>query len=160
MKTKSLMIAGMLSMISAAAFAQTNPVAQVRQDNAQIRQDSKEVHQDTRQIKRDNAVIAAKQSQVAAGKQQLQAERGERNALARAEHAEIKKGDIAGAQQLDQARRAEQHDIKVQKQVIKHDEKVIASRSADKRQEQLARHEEKVERHADKVRRDHDAAKI
>jgi hypothetical protein len=160
MKTKSLMIVGLLSMISAAAFAQTNPVAQVRQDNAQIRQDSKEVHQDTRQIKRDNAVIAAKESQVAAGKQQLQTERGERNALARAEHADIRKGDIAGAQQLDQARRAEQHDIKVQKHAIKHDEKVIARRSADKHLEQVARHDEKVERRVDQAKRDHDAAKI
>ena len=79
MKTKSLMIAGVLSMISAAAFAQTNPVAQVHRDNAQIRQDVREIHQGTREIKRDNAVIAAKQTQVAAGQQQLQAERGERH---------------------------------------------------------------------------------
>ena len=58
MKTKTLMMTGLLSMISAAAFAQT-PVAQVHQDNAQIRQDTKQIHQDTREIKRDNAVIAA-----------------------------------------------------------------------------------------------------
>jgi hypothetical protein len=57
MKTKTLMMTGLLSMISAAAFAQ-NPVAQVHQDNAQIRQDTKQIHQDNREIKHDNAVIA------------------------------------------------------------------------------------------------------
>jgi len=159
MKTTSLMLAGLLSMIGTAAFAQT-PVQQVHQDNAQIRQDSKEIHQDTRQIKRDNAVIAAKKTDVATDKQVLNAERQDRNALARAEQADVKKGDLAGAQQLDKARRSEQHAINTEKRDIKHDEHVIAHRSADKQKEVVARHDEKVERHEDVAKRDHDAGKI
>jgi hypothetical protein len=160
MKTKSLILAGLISMIGAAAYAQTAPVAQVHQDNVQIHQDNKDILQDTHQVKHDNAVISVKQVQVASGKQQLQAERGQRNALARAEQADVKKGDIAGAQQLDQARRGEQQAIKAQKQAIRHDQKVIAHRSVDKHEAVLARHEEKVERHGDVAKRDHDSAKI
>lgn len=159
MKTTSLMLAGLLSMIGTAAFAQT-PVQQVHQDNAQIRQDTKEIHQDTHQIKKDNAVIAARKADVAVTKQELKTDRHERNALASAEQADVKKGDLAGAQQLDKARRAERHEINADKREIKHDDHVIAHRSADKKKEVVARRDEKTERHAEVVKRDHDAGKI
>lgn len=159
MKTTSLMLAGLMSMIATAAFAQA-PAQQVQQDNAQIRQDSKAIRQDTREIKRDNAVIAVKKTEVAADKQALKTDRQERNALARAEQADVKKGDLAGAQQLDQSRRAEQHAVNADKRELKHDEHVIAKRSADKEKTVVARHEEKVERHADVVKRNHDAGKL
>jgi hypothetical protein len=135
MKTKTLMMSALFSMISAAAFAQ-NPVAQ-----------------DSREIKHDNAVIAVKKGEVAAGKQQLQAERQETKALAHAEHQALKKGDIVQAKQLDQARHDEQHAVQQQKQAIKHDKKVIARHRVDKHEAQIAREE-------DKLKHEHEAGKI
>jgi hypothetical protein len=160
MKTNTLMLtAGLFSMISAAAFAQT-PVAQVQHDNAQIRQDTKQIHQDTREIKHDNAVIAVKKGEVVAGKQQLHAEKQESKALAHAEHQDLKQGNLAGAAQLDQARRNEQVAIKQQKQEIRHDQKVIAHHAVDKHATQVARQEDKVDRYLDTAKRDHDANKL
>lgn len=45
-------------------------------------------------------------------------------------------------------------------QQARHDQKVIARRSADLQQQQLARHEARVVRHADRIKRAHDAAKV
>ena len=160
MKTTSIALAGLLSLIGAAAFAQTNPVVQVQQDNAQIHQDNKAVRQDNREVHHDNKVIAVKKGEIAGGKQQLQADRSARDATARAEQHDIRKGDLADAQKLDQARRAEQHDVKVEKHAIAKDQAVVAHHAADKQQTLVARHDEKVVRHVDVVKRNQDAAKI
>lgn len=159
MKTKTLMMTGLLTMISAAAFAQT-PVAEVRHDNAQLRQDSQQIRQDNHQINHDQAVIAVKKGDVAAGKQQLQAERHDSKVLAHEEHQALKQGDLGAAKQLQQARRDQQHVIQAQKQEIKHDKKVIAKHAADKHEAQLARRDDKIDRHLDQAKRDHDASKI
>lgn len=159
MNTRNLMIAGLLTLFSAAAFAQ-RPVAQVAHDNAQLRRDSQQLRQDRREIHHDQAVIAAKQGEVAAGRQQLHAERQQDRTLARAEHQAVAVGDLAGARQLAQARHAQQHVIAGQQQAIHHDERVIVAHQADKRAVQVARHEDKVERHLDQARRDRDAANI
>jgi len=160
MKTPSIALAGLLSLIGAAAFAQTNPVVQVQQDNAQIHQDNKVLRQDGREVRHDNTVIAVKKGEIAGDKQQLHADVAARNATARAEQHDIRKGDLADAQKLDQARRAEQHDVKVEQHAIVKDQAVVAHRAADKQQTLVAKQDAKVVRHVDVVKRNQDAAKI
>ena len=57
MKTQSILLAAMLSLVGAAASAQTSAVDQVKKDNAVIRQDTKEIRNENRDINKDNAAI-------------------------------------------------------------------------------------------------------
>ena len=57
MKIKSVLLAGLLSVVGVTAFAQTDAVNQVRKDNAVIRQDNREIRSENRDIHRDNVGI-------------------------------------------------------------------------------------------------------
>ena len=107
MKTKSILLAGLLSLLGASAFAQTSPVDQVKQDNRQIRQENREIARDNRAIGRDNVAIGQDKQAVGQEKQQINAERAERNSDQRREDRDVKNGDLAGAQKMDAARRQE-----------------------------------------------------
>lgn len=65
MKTTSLLVAGLLSLIGTSAFAQNNAVADVKADNATIRHDSHVIRQERRDIHHDNRVIAMEKRDIA-----------------------------------------------------------------------------------------------
>lgn len=83
------------------AFAQTPDVAK---DNAQIRHEHREINRDNRTINHDKNQIHHDQSK-------LKEERSERNAAARQEKADLKAGNVEGAQQAEAKRDQENHEI-------------------------------------------------
>ena len=80
MKTQSILLAAMLSLVGAAASAQTSAVDQVKKDNAVIRQDTKEIRNDNRDINKDNAGIRNDRRDINQDQRALNNERRERNA--------------------------------------------------------------------------------
>ena len=97
MKTSHTLIAALLAVAGTAAFAQTTPVQQVRQDNQQIRQDNRDIRHDNRDVRRDRADIGA-------DKAALNADRAARNADQRREDRDLAKGNVAGAEYWNKKR--------------------------------------------------------
>ena len=160
MKTNSVLLAGLLSLLGASAFAQTAPVDAVKQDNAQIRKDNAQIRRQNQDIRRDTAEVGKGGRAIASDQRAIKADRVQQNADQRLENADIKKGDLAGAQTANKARIQDQHAINGKKRDIRKDTKAIAATRNDRHQDKVARNQALRVRSADVAKRNQDAAHI
>ena len=153
MKTSSLVIATLLSVLGASAFAQSAPLAQVKQDNAAIRQETREIRADNHAIRQDTAAVQTTKQEIHHDQRALQADRHIRNVEQRRENVALTRGDLAGAQRANSARLQEQHVINRQKQDLHQDRRALSHERHVRHDAVVARNDERRERHADVVSR-------
>lgn len=160
MKTTLMLVAGLLSVIGTSALAQNNAVGQVKSDNAAIRHDNVEVKMDRRALHHDNAVIAMEKRDVAHDRNVKNMERRDARHDQRREDALVAKGDLRDARAVDNARRHEREEMKIDSRDIRHDRKVVAVDRQDRKNDKAALAHERGERRAEVAKRDYDAANI
>ena len=160
MKTKSLLLASLLCVVGASAFAQTPAVDQVRKDNAVIGQDTREIRTENRDISRDNMGIKKDKRDVARDQAAIRTERRDARRDQQREDVAIANGNLKGAQRLEKARKHEVAEIKVAQRDIHHDRADIAHDRKDRNHDAAARKDERQERNAAVAKRNHDAGNI
>jgi hypothetical protein len=160
MKTTIALAAGLLSVISASAFAQNGAVDQVRADNAAIRHDTHEIRAERRDIHHDSASIAAEKRDIAHDRNVIAMEKRDARHDQRREDALVAKGDLKDARKLDRARRHELNEAKIAARDVRHDRNEIAIERTDRAHDKAALADERAERRADVVKRNHDAAHL
>ena len=160
MKTNSVLLAGILTLLGASAFAQTTPADAVKQDNAQIRSDNGQIRHQNRDIRRDTTAVGKDGRAIASDQRAIKADRVKQNADQRLENADIKKGDLADAQTANQARTQEQHAINGKKRNIHKERSAIAHARNDRHGDKVVRNQELHARNADVAKRNKDAAHI
>ena len=97
---------------------------------------------------------------MSADQRNIKAETADRNADQRRENADVKNGNIAGAQKMDAARHHEQHEINAQKKELSKDKNDLAHDRKDRNKDVAARKDERNERNSAVVKRNKDASKI
>jgi len=160
MKISFLVMAALLSVLGASAFAQSAPVAQVKQDNAAIRQETREIRADNHVIRQETAAVQTTKQEVHHHQQALKADRHVRNVEQHRENAALSRGDLAGAQRANNARLQEQHVINSQKQDLHQDRGALSHERHVRHDAVVARNDERRERHADVVSRNVAASHI
>ena len=160
MKTNSVLLVGLLSLLGASAFAQTAPIDAVKQDNAQIRKDNGQIRRENRDIRRDTAAVGKDGRAITSDQQAIKADRVQQNVDQRLENADIKKGDLADAQTANKARAQEQHAINGEKRDISKNRSAITQTRHDLHQDKVARTAERHARNAAVAKRNKDAAHI
>ena len=161
MKSK-LIIVSLLAAAVMPVFAQTATISvdQVRQDNAQIRHDNSNVNYQKKEIAQDNAAINKDKNRIAADQNKLRKERAERNVDQRREDADIKNGDMQGAQVMEKKREQENREISGLKRNEEHAKNDASVKRADRHQEKKELHHAREKKSADVVKRNQDAANI
>jgi len=160
MRTKSLLLVSVLSICSVTVFAQTNPVDQVRRDNAQIRKDNAEINVENRDINRDNAAINRDQHDISNDNRNRVKDNAEYVAAQRHENEAVEKGDLKGAQSWDKKRMQIARDFSRTNHDISKDRADEMNRSKDRNKDAAQRADELRERNQEINKRNRDAGNI
>ncbi|GEM_PF-1464948 len=160
MKTTSLLLAGLLSVMGASAFAQGSPVSEVKADNAAVRHETREIQADRRAVHHDNVAIAVEKRDIAHDKNVATIEQHDAPRAQHREDALIAKGDLADAQKVDKVRHHELNEAKIARRDASHDRRVIAIEKRKRAHTIDAVADEHAERRTALAKRNHDAAEL
>ncbi|EGF32310.1 hypothetical protein IMCC9480_2624 [Oxalobacteraceae bacterium IMCC9480] len=143
MKTSSLLVATLFSVLGTSAFAQSPVVAQVKQDNAAIRQETREIRADNHAIRQDTVTVLHQKQDVRQDRQALQVDRHARNVDQHRENVALSRGDLAGAQRANSARLQDQHAINSQKRDLHQDRRALSHARHVRHDAVVARNEDR-----------------